>query len=82
LTVILRGERMPGTEDGPARILQTRCQVLRYGGPTTGLAEAGTADRRRRRARQGFRPRGRDIADAPESDSSPRVPQADPAGDL
>ena len=68
--MILRGKRMPGTEDGQARSLQARASTQRYSGYRLS-AEAGRTDRRRRRARQGFRPRGRDMAAAPESVSPP-----------
>ena len=70
LTVILGGKRMPGTEDGPGPS-QVQPSTQRYGGDRRS-AEAGQPDLgRRRRAPQGYRPKGRDMAAAPESDSSP-----------
>ena len=79
LTVILRGKRMPGTEDGPGPVLQARPSTQRYGGYRR-PAEAGQPTWRRRRARQGYRPKGRDMAAAPESDSSPAAPRFGPGG--
>jgi hypothetical protein len=43
LTVTLRGERMPGTEDGPGPVLQARPSAQRYGGGRR-PAEAGQPD--------------------------------------
>ncbi len=71
--MVLPGKMMAGTEDGQGPVLQARSSMKRYGGYCL-PAEAGRTDRRRRRARQGFRPRGRDMAAAPESDSSPALP--------
>ena len=75
MTVILRGKRMPGTEDGPGPVWQARVIGQRYGGYRL-PAGAGRPTWRRRRARQGFRPRGRDMAAAPESASSPAISPA------
>ena len=61
---------MPGTEDG-APVCAARHRVRRA---TTGLAVAGLTPPRRRRARQGFRPRRRGVADARSADSSPALP--------
>jgi len=71
--VILTGKRMPGTEDGPAPDLQAAVprSALRRDRPACG---SGAAARRRRRARQGFRPRGRDMADAPRRTGPPLFP--------
>jgi hypothetical protein len=72
LTVILRGERMPGTEDGPGPVFAAAIIDTAYGGYRR-PAGAGQPTWRRR-ARQGFRPRGRDMAAAPESNSGPPPP--------
>ena len=71
LTVILGGKRMPGTEDGPYSVWQVRGigAALRRGPPTCG--KRGSPTWRRRRAPQGYRPKGRDMPAAPESGSSP-----------
>jgi hypothetical protein len=64
---------------GHGLIVQARSSTQRNGGyrrPT----EAGRPTWRRRRARQGFRPRGRDMAAAPESDSSPTGFPLGPSG--
>jgi hypothetical protein len=74
LTVILRGKRMPGAEDGSGPVFQARPSRQRYGGYRR-PAGAGQSTWRRRRARQGFRPRGRDMAAARESDSGPPLPR-------
>jgi hypothetical protein len=73
LTVILGGKRMPGAEDGPrpdfagAAIEAPLRRVL----PACG---SGQPTWRRRRAPQGFRPQGRDVAAASESDCAPLSP--------
>jgi hypothetical protein len=56
-TVTLRGERMPGTEDGPRPVFQARPSAQRYGGYRR-PAEAGRPTWRRRRARRASARRG------------------------
>ena len=73
--MVLHGERLPDTEDGPGLVLQLRGHRR--------SVTAGTACLRKRGsrpsgggARQGSRPRGRDMAAAPEADSSPALPHS------
>ena len=70
MTVILRGKRMPGTEDGPGPILQVRSSGQRNGGYRL-PADAGRPTGGGPARPQGFRPKGRGVAATPESDSSP-----------
>ena len=72
---VSRHRDVPGTEDGPPRSLQPRSSTRRNGGHRR-PAGAGQPTWLRRRARQGFRPRGRDMAAAPESDSGPPLPRS------
>ena len=73
LTVILRGDRMPGTEDGARPVLQARSSTQRNGGLHR-PAGARQPTWRRRRARQGYRPKGRDMAAAPGVGRWPTAP--------
>jgi hypothetical protein len=68
LTVILRGKRMRGTDDRAWPGLRRRGHRRSVTAGTACLREAGRPTWRRRRARQGFRPVGRDMAAAPKSD--------------
>jgi len=77
LTVILAGKRMPGTEDGPGRSCRRDHRRSVTAG-TADLRKRGSPAWRRRRAPQGHRPKGRDMAAAPESGSSPTRPRLVP----
>src|ERR1017187_8738460 len=68
--MVLPGKRMPGTEDGLGPFYRRDHRGSVTAG-TADLRKRGSPTWRRRRAPQGYRPKGRDMAAAPESDSSP-----------
>ncbi len=70
MTVILRGKRMPGTEDGPGPILQVRSSGQRNGGYRL-PADAGRRTGGGRCARRASARKGAAWPPPPESDSSP-----------
>jgi hypothetical protein len=78
LTVILGGKKMPGTEDGPGPFAgATIGAALGWRPPTCGSGQPDLAAARP----QGYRPKERDMAAAPESGSSPTSsPRPGPGG--
>jgi len=64
LTVILGGKRMPGTEGGQPGLAGARHRRSVTAG-TADLRKRGSPAWRRRRAPQGYRPKGRDMSAGP-----------------